>query len=255
MKDSHCSFEIFTQSIETAADHSKLLAYVFEVKEHKLKKDGSQFYKTGCQCTCGLIMKADFYNTSIEPCTEEYVAVVPAHFVLTEDESNKMKISQGNKILTEETAEEIAKRMIKHRYDMELFNSQKKVDLHMDPPLLAFRHCKQVEDEESRYHPTSFMNDILLLQLKMRNLPESEGYLAESDLKNLMRSSSALIELDDPRVLCNMGMSRVSVKVGSVSGYIIPSGFNLRDREKNKSPVSNTSSSQLLTNIQFIANE
>ena len=256
------SFRIFTENISSAAEHYECLSKssTFEVFRYELDSKEKVYIKKE-EATCELILQAVFCNTNSR--YVGYLAAVPAHFILTDEECVQLKENFGNSELVDRVEKQVAQRIITTRFDMELFGTKKQTDLRLKPPMWGYRHQRTKESRADLPDYHSFLNDLVLFELEMKSLStyvSEDEMLSEEDLQRSMclelegKRRDVVLALRNPKHLTKMGLHRVCVRVGPVKGHMILSEISLVERGK-KRQERNEADLPLAYNAQFVITE
>ena len=200
--------------------------------------------------TCELILEGENITSRHAPYKSHYV-LVPAHFVLDEEECHKLLMDDSPEEAIKHKHQDLAGRSRQSQYFLQLHNPRKLLTLQPATSMFAYRHFrKSSEVKESPRHFQSFLNDTALLEIAFHELNMNGPQIIPfADLEESMNTNQiheaklgAILPVRNSEVLSLMAMKRVIVKVGHSTGHMII-------------PPRSTGKNKLLHHIQFVIDD
>lgn len=253
MKSQYPKFNIFTDTIAHYSQHSRLFVKkaLTVVKEIFREGQNNIYFEEGT-ATCELILEGENVGNKIPDAA--YYAFVPAHFVLKQDDMERLLDENVHEGADKHIQRDTAGKTVDDRYFMKMFNSPQVLTLDARDVMYSYRHYEPKHGDNSPAY-TDYMNDSYLLKIEKSEFSKAHDLgpaISRDQLEESMKMAQDgaplgnAFPVKDLRQLRRMGRHKVKVQVGAYYGYMITAGLalDLKDGEQDDRPQ--------IAHVQFI---
>ena len=181
--------------------------------------------------TCDLILQGKNFGRRHAPYMA-YYAYVSAHLILEDKDCRDLLNKDVMDAHVEIKREEINGKAGYTNYYLELPETEKRLTLLSAPIQWNYRHYRQSQLQTTSSNFDWYLNDSALLEIDGRELlTEEDSVISLPELTSAMKIHKDGIELreilpiNDNQILITMAKENVRVKIGGVSGFMVPPGW------------------------------